>query len=153
MKIYAIKRSQFVPISLDEAWDFFSDPGNLATITPDHMGFKITNDLDGRKMYAGQIITYKVSPLLGIPMTWVTEITHVKDKEYFVDEQRFGPYSLWHHTHFFEAVEGGTMCHDQVYYKVPFGILGRIMNSLMIRSQLNGIFNYRTKKLKELFGA
>jgi len=141
-----------VPISLEQAWDFFSDPKNLKTITPDKMGFKITNDLEGRKMYPGQLITYKVSPILGIPMTWVTEITQVSDQKYFVDEQRFGPYSMWHHTHFFEEVEGGTMCTDEVYYKVPLGFLGSIANSVMVKAQLEQIFSYREKKLKELFG-
>lgn len=152
MKLYSIKRTQFVPISLDEAWDFFSDPKNLKEITPDHMGFEITNDLEGRKMYAGQIITYKVSPLFGIKMNWVTEIKHVEYKKQFVDEQRYGPYAMWHHTHFFEAVDGGTKCTDLVYYKIPFGIFGRLANSLLVKKQLDGIFDYRTRKMKELFG-
>lgn len=152
MAFYSITTHQKVPISLEKAWDFFSSPKNLAEITPDHLGFKITSTDVRDKMYPGQIITYKVKPLLGIPLPWMTEITHVQDKEYFVDEQRFGPYALWHHKHFFKEIEGGVECIDKVDYKLPFGPLGSIAHGLFVKKQLQGIFDYRFKKLEELFG-
>ena len=102
MKVYRLDTAQQLPCDLDTAWNFFSSPVNLKQITPEYMGFDITSDLGDGKMYPGQIITYIVKPILGIPLRWITEITHVKDLEYFVDEQRFGPYSLWHHQHWFE---------------------------------------------------
>lgn len=153
MAFHSLTTTQKVPITLEQAWEFFSSPKNLATITPDHLGFKITSKDVRDTMYAGQIITYKVKPLLGIPLPWMTEITHVADKEYFVDEQRFGPYALWHHKHFFKAIDGGVEMIDKVDYKLPFGILGNIANSLFVKRQLKGIFDYRAKKLEELFGA
>lgn len=104
MKVYTLTKKQFLPISIDQAWDFFSSLVNLKKITPEYMGFKITSDLGDGKMYSGQIISYIVTPVLGIPMSWTTEITHVLDKKYFVDEQRFGPYSFWHHQHWFKEV-------------------------------------------------
>ncbi len=116
------------------------------------MGFHIMSDLDSDKMYSGQIIAYKVSPVAGIKMNWVTEITHVKEKEYFVDEQRFGPYSLWHHKHFIKAIPGGVEMTDIVDYKIPFGFLGDIANALMVKKQLKEIFDYRFKKVEEIFG-
>jgi ligand-binding SRPBCC domain-containing protein len=152
MAFYSITTKQKVPITLEEAWEFFSSPKNLATITPDHLGFKITSTDVREKMYPGQIITYTVKPVLGIPLPWMTEITHVADKEYFVDEQRFGPYALWHHKHFFRKIEGGVECIDKVDYKLPLGFLGSIAHSLFVKKQLKGIFNYRHKKLEELFG-
>jgi ligand-binding SRPBCC domain-containing protein len=151
MKIYTLKSKQKLPITLDQAWDFFSDPMNLNTITPDDMGFKTLSGAD-RKMYPGQVIQYIVTPLLGIPMKWVTEITHVIDKEYFVDEQRFGPYALWHHKHFFKEIPGGVEMEDIVDYKLPMGVLGELMHPVLVRPRLEQIFAYRTKKLVELFG-
>ena len=150
--VYRLKTVQKLPISLEKAWDFLSDPGNLKNITPDYMGFKILAGAE-EKMYAGQIIKYTVTPVLGIPLGWVTEITHVRDNEYFVDEQRFGPYRLWHHKHFIKAISGGVEMIDIVDYKLPFGILGRIAHPLFVKRQLNQIFNYRYNKLIELFGA
>ena len=151
MKIYRLESKQKLPISLNEAWDFFSDPKNLKTITPDYMGFKTLSG-DGRKMFPGQIIQYIVTPVLGIPMKWVTEITHVQDKKYFVDEQRFGPYALWHHKHFFTEIEGGIEMEDIVDYKVPMGFIGQLVHPFLVKPKLNEIFGYRTKKLIELFG-
>jgi ligand-binding SRPBCC domain-containing protein len=151
MKIYTLKSKQKLPITLEQAWDFFSDPMNLNTITPDDMGFKTLSGAD-RKMYPGQVIQYIVTPLLGIPMKWVTEITHVIDKEYFVDEQRFGPYALWHHKHFFKEIPGGVEMEDIVDYKLPMGVLGELMHPVLVRPRLEQIFAYRTKKLVELFG-
>ena len=151
MKIYRFKKSQLLPITINEAWDFLSDPNNLKKITPDYMGFNILEKED-TKMYAGQIIQYIVTPILGIPTKWVTEITHVKDKSYFVDEQRFGPYSLWHHKHFIKEVDGGVEMLDIIDYKIPLGFIGRLVNPILVKPKLNEIFNYRKKKLVELFG-
>lgn len=130
---------------------FLSDPKNLKTITPDYMGFNIVSGAD-RPMYAGQIIQYVVTPVLGIKTTWVTEITHVVDKHYFVDEQRFGPYALWHHKHFLKPINGGVEMEDIIDYKLPLGLLGGLAHPLMVKPKLEEIFNYRTKKLEELFG-
>jgi ligand-binding SRPBCC domain-containing protein len=151
MKIYTLKTKQIIPVSLDEAWDFFSSPKNLKTITPPYMGFDIKSDV-AEKMYAGQIICYTVRPLFNIPMTWVTEITHVKDKEFFVDEQRFGPYAFWHHKHFFKAIDKGVEMIDQVDYALPFGILGQIVHPIIVENKLKEIFDFRYKKVEELFG-
>ena len=149
--VYRLHTKQFLPISKSEAWDFLSDPANLKLITPEYMGFNILSGAD-RKMFAGQIIQYIVTPILGIKTNWVTEITHVIDHEYFVDEQRFGPYALWHHKHFLKEVEGGVEMEDIVDYKIPFGILGRLVHPFLVKPKLNEIFDYREKKLKELFG-
>ena len=104
MSLHSLKSTQKLPISLDKAWDFFSSPANLKVITPDYMSYKVTSEDAHLPMFPGMIISYIVRPVMNIPMEWVTEITHVKDHEYFVDEQRFGPYSLWHHKHFFKAM-------------------------------------------------
>ena len=151
MKIYQIKTKQKLPISSKEAWEFLSNPNNLAEITPKYMNFKILSG-DDRPIFAGQIIQYKVTPLLGITLKWVTEITHVKENEYFVDEQRFGPYSLWHHKHFIKEIDGGIEMEDVVDYKIPFGILGQIAHPLFVKNKLRQIFKYREKKLIKLFG-
>ena len=151
MKIFKLKYSQKLPISLNEAWDFLSSPSNLELITPKSMDFNIT-DYDKKKAYPGQIIQYTVKPLLGIKINWVTEITQVQDKEFFVDEQRFGPYSFWHHKHFIKEIENGVLMEDVIHYKIPLGIIGYIVNSLIVKKKLGRIFEYRTKKLNELFG-
>lgn len=151
MKIYTLRSVQRLPITQAEAWDFLSEPRNLKTITPDYMGFEIQCGAD-RPMYAGQIIQYIVTPVLGIKTKWVTEITHLKEGEYFVDEQRFGPYSLWHHKHFIRKIEGGVEMEDIIDYKVPFGALGRLMHPILVKPKLTEIFNYRKKKLTDLFG-
>ena len=150
-KVYSLRSVQVLPISLEEAWDFFSSPVNLSTITPENMQFRIISKHHGDKIYPGQVIEYKVTPLLNIPLYWMTEITHMEDKKYFVDEQRFGPYSMWHHQHHFKATENGVEMTDIVHYKLPFWILGDIANSLFVRKQLNDIFDYRTQKIGELF--
>ena len=152
MAAHSIKTVQKIPISLDEAWDFFSNPANLQAITPDNMGFKVISQHHGDTMYAGQIIEYTVKPVLGIPLYWMTEITQVKDKAYFIDEQRFGPYSLWHHQHHFKAIEGGVEMTDIIHYKNPGWFLGILANELFVKKQLQGIFDYRYKKTEELFG-
>ena len=151
MKLYRLHTIQDLPISKDQAWDFVSDPKNLKTITPDYMGFNILSGAD-RKMFPGQIIQYIVTPVAGIPTKWVTEITHVKEGEYFVDEQRFGPYALWHHKHFIESIPGGVRMEDIVDYKLPFGVLGQLVHPILVKPKLKEIFEYRKQKLIELFG-
>ena len=151
MKIYTLHTKQNLPISLEEAWEFLSNPKNLKVITPDYMGFKTLSG-DDRPMFAGQIIQYIVTPVMGIPMKWVTEITHVQDKKYFVDEQRFGPYSLWHHKHFLKEIPGGVEMEDIVDYKVPMGILGQMVHPFLVKPKLKEIFDFRRQKLIELFG-
>lgn len=151
-KVYCLKTVQKIPVSLDQAWDFFSNPANLAAITPSHMKFDIISKHQGNRMYPGQVIEYKVSPLPGFRTYWMTEITHVQDKQFFVDEQRFGPYSLWHHQHHFKEVEGGVEMTDIVHYKIPFGILGDLAQVLFVKQKLNEIFNYRYKAVEDFFG-
>ena len=152
MGSYTLKTVQRLPISLDQAWDFFSSPRNLKEITPAYMNFRVLTNSDSEKMFAGQIITYTVSPILVIPMFWMTEITHVRDREYFIDEQRFGPYALWHHKHFFREIHGGVEMTDLLDYKLPLGFLGSIAHTLFVRRQIESIFDYRSKVLIERFG-
>ena len=152
MAVYKLQKTQFIPVGLDEAWDFFSHPKNLAVMTPDYLNLKFTNELYGEEMYQGQVMTYNVKPVLGIPMFWMTEITHVQPKKFFVDEQRFGPYALWHHQHHIKTIEGGIQMDDIVHYKIPFGPLGQLMNTLVVKNKLKQVFDYRHKKLVELFG-
>jgi len=149
--MYQYKSEQNLPIDMEAAWDFLSDPKNLKTITPDYMGFDILSGAD-RKMFSGQIIQYILTPILGIPFRWVTEITHVDQGRYFVDEQRFGPYTFWHHKHFIEPIEGGVKMTDIVDYKLPLGPLGKLAHWLFVSKKVKEIFSYRTQKLNELFG-
>ena len=151
MKLYRLKTVQNLPISAEKAWDFLSDPKNLKTITPDYMGFEILSGA-ASKMYAGQIIQYIVTPLLNIPVKWVTEITHVDEGKYFVDEQRFGPYTLWHHKHFIKPIKNGVEMIDIIDYKVPFGFLGQLVHPILVGPKLKEIFDYRKTALIELFG-
>lgn len=151
MKIYTKKSKQNLPISVEEAWEFLSNPKNLKLITPQYMGFIIESGAD-KPMYPGQIIQYIVTPILGIKTKWVTEITHVQDKKYFVDEQRFGPYALWHHKHFIKEIPGGVEMEDIIDYKVPMGFLGQLVHPFLVKPKLDEIFEYRRKKLITLFG-
>lgn len=151
-KVYHLKTIQKIPVSLAEAWDFFSKPKNLSEITPKELDFNIISLYHGEEMYPGQIIEYKVKPLLGIPMYWMTEITHVEKERYFVDEQRFGPYSLWHHQHHFKAIPGGVEMTDIVHYKIPFGFLGDIAQWLIVKKNLQQIFTYRELAVAQRFG-
>jgi ligand-binding SRPBCC domain-containing protein len=153
MKIYSFEATQDLNISIEEAWDFMSSPANLKKITPPGMGFEITSGYAGEKMYPGQLISYIVKPLAGIPMTWLTEITHVQAPHYFVDEQRFGPYALWHHKHFLEKTATGVRMKDVVHYAIPMGIIGRMMNTIVVRNKLKQIFDYRYQKLEALFNS
>lgn len=153
MKTHQINWEQSIPIPLLEAWDFFSSPMNLAKITPPELNFEITSAFDAHtKMYTGMIITYKVSPLWGIRLNWATEITHIKEHQYFVDEQRSGPYALWHHEHHFKEIKGGVHMTDKLTYAIPFGPVGIIADKLIVRGQIEKIFNYRKKAVENLFG-
>lgn len=154
MAVYSLKRVQHLPISIELAWDFFSNPMNLKEITPAQMGFEVKSDpeFSTRKMYAGQIITYTVKPLLGIPLFWMTEITHVQDGLFFVDEQRVGPYALWHHQHHFRSIPGGIEMIDLVHYRLPLGWLGDFAHWLFVRRQLATIFDFRWLALEQRFG-
>ncbi|MBN2767035.1 MAG: SRPBCC family protein [Paludibacteraceae bacterium] len=152
MAFFQFIETQEIRADIHEIWDFISSPLNLKKITPEYMGFVVTNKMAEQKMYPGMIITYKVSPVLGIKMNWVTEITQVKELEYFVDEQRIGPYAMWHHEHKIEAIEGGVLMTDIVSYQPPFGFIGAIANSLFIRKQLRGIFDYRKTAMEKQFG-
>jgi ligand-binding SRPBCC domain-containing protein len=151
MKIYTLHKTQKLPITQEKAWEFLSNPKNLKIITPVYMSFNIISTID-RPLYAGQIIQYIVTPILGIKTKWVSEITHIEDKKYFVDEQMYGPYSLWHHKHFIKEIEGGVEMEDIIDYKVPLGILGQIMHPILVKPKLEEIFSYRQKKLIDLFG-
>lgn len=149
--MHSLTRTQRLPISVSEAWKFFSSPDNLKTITPPYMGFDIKSG-GGVDMYAGMLIKYTVKPLLGIPMTWVTEITHVENGKFFVDEQRVGPYAIWHHQHHFKEIPNGVEMTDIVNYKLPLGIIGEWIEPLIVKSKVESIFEFRNKKMIELYG-
>tara|TARA_R110002073_G_scaffold139232_2_gene289289 strand:- start:66605 stop:67072 length:468 start_codon:yes stop_codon:yes gene_type:complete len=153
MAFYQFSQEQKVNTTIDELWAYISSPKNLQEITPDYMGFEITTTNLPEKMYAGMIIGYMVRPLLGIKTTWVTEITQVVEKEYFVDEQRIGPYALWHHQHRIEPIAKGVLMTDIVSYQPPFGFLGAIANQLIIKNKLAEIFDYRTLAIEQKFGS
>lgn len=149
--MHQFKKTIKLAISVDEAWTFFSNPRNLKEITPEYMGFDITSEFFKDKMYPGMIITYRVTPLFGIPMSWMTEITQVKENEFFIDEQRVGPYKIWHHQHHFKAIDGGVEMTDIVNYVVPLGFLGRLVEPFLVRPKLREIFDFRQKMMRELF--
>jgi ligand-binding SRPBCC domain-containing protein len=148
--VHLLKQVQLLPIPVEDAWDFFSHAKNLAVITPPQLNLKFTNEVFGNGIYAGQIITYKVKPLLGIPLFWMTEITHVEPHRYFVDEQRRGPYALWHHQHHFKPITGGTEMTDIIHYQLPLGILGNLALPI-VKKQLQAIFAFRRQKIESLF--
>ena len=150
MKTYQFKAKQFLPITINEAWDFFSNPNNLPKITPPWLNFEVTTQLESR-MYAGMIITDLVRRILNIPATWVTEITQVHVPNFFVDEQKFGPYKLWHHQHVFREAKNGIEMEDIVNYAVPLGFIGRLANNLIISKKIKSIFEYRTEILNKMF--
>lgn len=152
MPVYKIDFRQNLPISPEKAWSFLSDPKNLKVITPDFMGFDIISGAE-RSMYPGQIIQYSVSPLWGIKTKWITEITHIVEGSYFVDEQRFGPFAFWHHKHFLTEIKGGVRMDDVLHYKLPYGFLGSLAHPLLVRPKLKQIFEYRKNKLIDIFGS
>ena len=145
-----LKQEQFLPITLDEAWQFFATPKNLNEITPSDMVFEIVSELP-EKMYAGMLINYRLKPMLNIPINWCTEITHIKESEYFVDEQRQGPYKMWHHEHHFKAVDGGVLMTDILHYDIGKWIVGSIAGKLFVDKKVKAIFEYRTAMLQTYF--
>jgi len=151
MRPSALREVQRLPISLPEAWSFFSDPRNLPRITPPSLGLEVTSDLPG-VMYPGMIITYRVRPIPWVSVGWVTEITHVREPVLFVDEQRFGPYRFWHHEHHFREVEGGVEMKDIVHYALPLGTIGRVFGGPLVRRRLERIFSFRRRFLVREFG-
>jgi ligand-binding SRPBCC domain-containing protein len=151
MKIYTLEREQLVNTDLETCWEFFSKPANLKKITPNYMGFDIVRGGEG-SMYAGQVIEYRVSPLLGLKQTWLTEITHVEHQHFFIDEQRVGPYKLWHHQHFFIPQENGkVLMKDIVTYALPPLPFSGLIHELVVKKKLNEIFSHRKKVVEELF--
>lgn len=148
--IHELYAEQTAPISLKEAWDFFSNPQNLTKITPTAMNFVITNN-PGSEIYDGQVIAYRVSPFKGVRASWVTEIKGVVSQKMFIDEQRFGPYSFWHHKHFFEEHENGVLLKDLIHYKIPFGFIGRMVEPSIVRNKLKAIFDYRHSQIATIF--
>jgi len=151
MGFYQFHKKQLLPATIDEIWDFISSPRNLKEITPDYMGFDIISADLPEKMYPGMIISYKVKPLAGIPFTWVTEITEVSEKKFFVDQQRIGPYAFWHHQHFIEPQGNDVLMTDIVSYKPPMGFLGSIANSVIISRKIREIFDFRESVLINRF--
>lgn len=150
--LHVIKKKQMIKSDLDTVWRFISSPSNLSLITPDYMGFEIMGDIDNdSEMYAGQIIEYYLKPFAGIKMHWVTEITHIRYKEFFTDEQRLGPYRFWHHKHLLKEKDGAVEMTDIVHYKLPYGILGKLAHVLFVRNQLQDIFDFRYRKIEEIF--
>ena len=150
MKLTQLHFEQKINTDLSNLWEFISSPKNLSKITPNYMDFNIKSKIPN-KMYEGLIISYTVKPILGIKLNWVTEITHIKDKNYFVDEQRSGPYKMWHHEHILEETNDGIIMKDIVSYIPPYGIIGLILNKLFIKKQVKEIFQYRTKILDNIF--
>ncbi len=144
-RTYRIRETQLLPVTLEQAWDYFSNPHNLQHITPPSLGFRVTSEPHGNHIYPGQIIEYRIRPVLGIPLYWMTEITHVEDRRFFVDEQRYGPYSLWHHQHHFREIKGGVEMTDIVHYRIPLGWLGDLANAIFVGRQLKELFRYRTE--------
>ncbi|NOT76760.1 MAG: SRPBCC family protein [Cyclobacteriaceae bacterium] len=151
MKTYHLTRTQFLPISQAEAWDFFSSPRNLSVITPAHMNFEILSISGGEKMFSGQVIKYKVNVLPYIRTGWITKITDVQEPDYFIDTQLSGPFALWHHKHIYKSVPGGIEMIDELDYAIPLGPLGQIAKWLFVGQHVNAIFEYRNKVLQTYF--
>jgi ligand-binding SRPBCC domain-containing protein len=154
MRIYTLKRKQVLPITLEEAWPFFSTPRNLEQITPAFLRFQIVSEIPD-DIYNGLIICYRIRAVAGLPMTWVTEIKQVEPLGQFVDEQRLGPYRFWHHLHRFRAVTGGVEVEmeDIVHYVMPWGWIGELVHAVFVRARLRAIFDFRRDYLENYFGA
>ena len=148
--MHKLEQTQFLPISLDTAWNFFATPKNLNEVTPTDMVFEITSNLPD-KMYEGLMITYKIRPMLNIPINWCTEITHIKEREFFVDEQRLGPYNIWHHEHHFKESDGGVLMTDLLHYDIGKSIFGWIAGELFVHKKVKEIFSYRYQVLEKYF--
>jgi ligand-binding SRPBCC domain-containing protein len=152
MSVHVLRARQIVPAGLETCWSFFSDPANLRKLTPSSLDLRLTEE-PPPSIYPGLMIQYQVRPLFGVPMTWLTEITHVRSMEYFADEQRVGPYAIWHHEHFFAPLEGGrTEVRDLVHYRLPLGWLGDLFHPVLVLPQLREIFAFREKAITEHFG-
>lgn len=151
MSIFHYKAEQFLETDINAAWDFFSSAKNLAVITPPELDFKILTDLDGKEIYEGMLIEYKVRPLFGIPVYWKTEIASVNKPEGFMDRQLKGPYKIWEHTHTFIQKENGVFMKDQVKYQLPFGVIGRLTNALIVKKKIEHIFTFRKEILNKIF--
>lgn len=151
MSVYRKEWQAFIPANLDSVWEFFSRPENLDNITPKDMKFEIISDISGKEMYEGMMIEYKVSPILRIPTTWVTEITHIQPKKFFVDEQRVGPYTMWHHEHHFEERDGGVLMTDLLHYRLPAEPIGSLLLGRFISNKVDGIFKFRNEVIKKYF--
>jgi len=151
MRIYSIQRQTLLHATRESVWKYFSDTGNLNELTPSDMSFEVLDASPENKMYAGMIINYRIRPVLNIPVRWTTEITHCLKGNYFVDEQRFGPYSFWHHQHSFEDHPDGILMRDIVHYALPFGIVGRFIHMIYVKRRLASIFDFREKKIKDVF--
>ena len=151
MSLHRFEAAQLLPVDRSEAWEFFSNPRNLSVITPPDMGFEITEEIP-EHVHPGLIVVYRVRPLLGIAVTWVTEITAVVEEELFVDDQRIGPYRFWHHQHHFREVAGGTEMRDIVHYALPFGPLGGLLNERVIAPRVQAIFDFRRGVIDQRFG-
>jgi ligand-binding SRPBCC domain-containing protein len=149
--MYILHKKQNIPITLDQAWEFLSNPKNLSILTPKEMNMTIVSGAD-RPMYSGQVIQYSVTPVAGIKTKWISEITHFVEGKYFVDLQLYGPYSFWHHQHFIHEIDGGVQMEDIIHYKVPLGILGRMVHPFLVKPKLEKVFEYRKERLTELFG-
>jgi ligand-binding SRPBCC domain-containing protein len=150
MHLYRLSRCQHLPVDPERAWAFFAEPRNLPRITPGWLRFRLNAPPDG-PMHPGLILSYRLTPLWRLPCRWVSEITHVDPPRLFVDEQRLGPYRLWHHLHRFEAAAGGVTIHDVVHYALPYGPLGRLLHYALVRKRLQAIFDFRRERLAELF--
>ena len=151
MKIYSFKQTQFIPATLDTVWSFFATPDNLRHITPPEVNFEKLLMTGDPKMYAGQLIAYKLSPFPLLRVRWTTEITQVVPKKYFIDDQRFGPFAMWHHQHFFNEKNGGCEMMDEVSYAIPFGFLGRLANVILVEKQVRKIFQFRAEVVDKIF--
>ncbi len=151
MKVYTLESQTVLNTSIDKAWEYFSRPENLNEITPPDMQFRILTDVSGKKMHAGMIIHYRIQPAPFMSFGWTTEISHSVDKQYFVDEQRFGPYAFWHHQHIFEDKGTHVLMTDIVNYALPMGFLGRIAHAIWVKNKLSGIFDYRTQVINRVF--
>jgi ligand-binding SRPBCC domain-containing protein len=153
MKVHTLKRTQVIPATIEDCWAFFSNPKNLSKITPASLDFRVLSKVPD-KIYAGMMIQYRVKPLLGIPVKWVTEITHVREPDYFSEEQRVGPYAMWHHEHFFTKLDGQRVeVRDLVHYALPFSFIGSIAHELLVKQQLETIFKHREKVVTEIFNS
>jgi ligand-binding SRPBCC domain-containing protein len=152
MAVHTLTHKQQIPAMGEAVWDFFSNAGNLQVITPEYMDFRVLNEEPLGEIYPGMLIRYKVSPLMKVPLFWMTEITAVRRYRLFVDEQRKGPYKMWHHQHLFEENDQGVLMTDIVHYELPLGPLGSLAHGLVVKKQLKEIFDFRRQKVEELFG-